>query len=66
MLLDGDAGEVREGYLADLLVVAGEPHRDVRLLQQPANIKLVVKDGRVCRNLLTQETHAPATESMLG
>jgi imidazolonepropionase-like amidohydrolase len=60
MLLDGEAGEVREGYLADLLVVAGEPHRDVRLLQQPGNIKLVVKDGRVCRNLLTQEAHAPA------
>jgi len=52
MLLEGQAGEVKPGYLADLLVVAGEPHSDVRLLQSPANIKLVMKDGQVYKNLL--------------
>jgi imidazolonepropionase-like amidohydrolase len=51
MLLEGQAGEVREGCLADLLAVAGEPQNDVRVLQAAPNIKLVMKDGRVCRNL---------------
>ena len=53
MLLEGQAGEVREGLLADLLVIAGEPQNDVRVLQVPANVKLVMKDGRIHRNLFT-------------
>ena len=53
MMLEGEAGEVKKGYLADLLVVAGEPQRDVRLLQAPANIKLVMKDGQIYKNLLS-------------
>jgi imidazolonepropionase-like amidohydrolase len=52
MMLEGKAGEISKGYLADLLVVAGEPHKDVRVLQKPENIKLVMKDGRIYRNLL--------------
>jgi len=51
MGLDGRAGELKEGFLADLLVVAGEPHRDVGLLEVPGNIKVVIKDGRIYKNL---------------
>lgn len=51
MLLEGQTGEVKDGFLADLLVIAGEPQRDVRLLQTPGNIKLIVKDGRIHKNL---------------
>jgi imidazolonepropionase-like amidohydrolase len=51
MLLEGQAGELAEGHLADLLVVAGEPQNDVRLLQASDNIKLVMKDGRIFKNL---------------
>ncbi len=51
MLLEGETGEVKEGRLADLLVIAGEPQRDVRLLQTPGNIKLIMKDGRIHKNL---------------
>ena len=51
MLLEGQAGEVKEGFLGDLLVVAGEPQRDVRLLQAPGNIKLIMTDGRIHKNL---------------
>jgi imidazolonepropionase-like amidohydrolase len=53
MLLESQAGEVEEGRLADLLVVAGEPQNDVRVLQALPNIKLVMKDGRVYRNLFS-------------
>ncbi len=51
MMLEGETGEVAKGFLADLVVVAGEPHNDVRLLQAPGNIKLVMKDGRIYKNL---------------
>ncbi len=50
MLLEGEAGLVREGYLADLLVVAGAPQDDVCLLQSAANIKVVMKDGHLHTN----------------
>jgi len=56
MMLEGQAGEVAEGFLADLLVVVGEPQNDVRVLQAPANIKLVMKDGRIYKNLLALES----------
>jgi imidazolonepropionase-like amidohydrolase len=51
MMLEGKTGEVAEGFLADLVVVAGEPQNDVTLLQSPENIKLVMKDGRIHKNL---------------
>jgi len=51
MMLEGRTGEIAKGYLADLVVVAGEPDQDVRLLQAPGNIKLVMKDGHIHKNL---------------
>jgi imidazolonepropionase-like amidohydrolase len=41
-----DVGQVREGYLADLLIVDGDPTADVTILQQPALRRAVMKDGR--------------------
>jgi imidazolonepropionase-like amidohydrolase len=41
-----DVGQVRPGYLADLLVVDGDPTTDVTVLQQPAQRRAVIKDGR--------------------
>ncbi len=47
MLLGDRLGFVREGYLADLLVVRGRPFEDVALLQHPENLLVVMKDGVV-------------------
>ena len=44
----------REGFLADLLVVAGEPQNDVRVLQSGPSIKLIMKDGRIFKNLFDE------------
>jgi imidazolonepropionase-like amidohydrolase len=51
MLMEDRAGLIAPNFLADLVVVAGAPQDDVRLLQVPANIRLVMKDGRVQKNL---------------
>jgi imidazolonepropionase-like amidohydrolase len=40
-----DTGEVREGFLADLLVVDGDPAADVTVLQRPGLRRAVIKDG---------------------
>ena len=44
-LMGLDVGQVREGYLADLLLVDGDPTHDVTLLQDKANIRMIMKGG---------------------
>lgn len=41
-----ELGRVRAGYLADLLLVDGDPTRDVRLLQDKRRLLAIMKDGR--------------------
>jgi imidazolonepropionase-like amidohydrolase len=45
--LDGRVGVVAEGYLADVLVVDGDPSTDVRLLQDRSRLRAVVSRGRL-------------------
>jgi imidazolonepropionase-like amidohydrolase len=40
-----DLGLIRPGFIADLLLVAGDPTHDVKLLQDPANLLAIMKDG---------------------
>jgi imidazolonepropionase-like amidohydrolase len=40
-----DLGTVREGKLADLLLVRGNPLADVSILQDRANLAMIMKDG---------------------
>jgi len=42
-----DLGTIEEGKIADLIVVEGNPLKDIRVLQHPNNIKVVIKDGRI-------------------
>jgi imidazolonepropionase-like amidohydrolase len=45
--LERELGTVEKGRRADLVAVAGDPLADVRVLQDPERIRLVVKDGVV-------------------
>lgn len=45
MGLGHELGLVRPGYLADLLLVSGDPTRDVRLLQDASQLRCIVKNG---------------------
>lgn len=48
----GRLGVVREGALADLLLVDGDPIENIRLLADARNLLLIVKDGKIYKNLL--------------
>ena len=39
-------GQILPGYLADLLLVDGDPLKDVAILQQPGRIRAIMRDGR--------------------
>jgi imidazolonepropionase-like amidohydrolase len=42
-----ELGQIRPGYLADLLLVEGNPLRDVSVLRQRDRLLLVMKGGAV-------------------
>jgi imidazolonepropionase-like amidohydrolase len=49
----GKLGVVEEGALADLLLVNGNPLENIQLIEDPANnFVVIMKDGRVYKNLL--------------
>jgi imidazolonepropionase-like amidohydrolase len=45
--LEQELGTLEKGKRADLVVVDGDPLADVKILQDPKRIKLVIKDGKV-------------------
>lgn len=47
MGLGDQAGQVREGYLADLLLVDGDPVADVNILQHKERLVAILKSGEV-------------------
>ena len=49
MGLSDPVGEVKAGFLADLLLVLEDPLADVRVLQDPANFSAIMKNGEFHR-----------------
>ncbi len=45
MMHPGELGLITEGALADLLVVNGDPLKDLAVLQDPDNLRAIMKDG---------------------
>ncbi|MEV6625771.1 amidohydrolase family protein [Amycolatopsis sp. NPDC051106] len=45
-VMDLPVGLLTEGYFADVLVVDGDPVSDVTLLQDPANLRVIMQGGR--------------------
>jgi len=49
----GMLGVVKEGALADLLLVDGDPLSNIRLIEDPErNLLMIMKDGKVFKNTL--------------
>lgn len=53
MMRGDELGQLKEGYLADLLMIDGNPIEDLRLLQDPDKILMVMKDGEIFKNTRT-------------
>jgi imidazolonepropionase-like amidohydrolase len=47
MDMSGELGLIRPGYLADLLLVEGNPVEDISILQDQAMLAAIIKDGRI-------------------
>jgi len=55
----GDLGTLEAGKLADLILVDGDPLADINVLNGPANIAMVMKDGAI-------QTISPALAAKAG
>lgn len=49
---DAPLGVIKEGAYADIILVNGDPSKDIRLLMDAGNIDLIMKDGAVYKNTL--------------
>jgi len=54
MGLKGELGVIRQGALADLLLVNGNPLEDQSVLVGPSRFAMVMKDGRMHRDPRTR------------
>jgi len=45
MMKGNELGQVKEGFLADVLLVDGDPLSNLSILRDPARILAVMKDG---------------------
>ncbi len=59
MRMGNELGQIREGFLADIILVDGDPLADVRILQDPSRIVCVMKDGIVAKMTLTEKQTRP-------
>jgi imidazolonepropionase-like amidohydrolase len=49
----GNFGEIREGWVADILLINGNPLEDISVLRDPANnLALIMKGGDIVKNQL--------------
>jgi len=45
-------GTIEVNKIADLILVEGNPLKDINILQDKSNIKMIIKEGKIIKNLL--------------
>jgi len=45
MMMGNELGQIKEGYLADVLLVDGDPLSNLSILREPSRMLAVMKDG---------------------
>ena len=58
MMQGGELGQIKEGYLADLLLIDGDPLTNLALLRDPAKLLMIMKDGELVKRPETYEARA--------
>ena len=46
MGMENELGQIKPGFLADLLLVSGDPTQNVAILQDKQNLRAIMKDGK--------------------
>lgn len=54
---DGPLGVIKKGAYADMLIVKGNPLKDLTILRNRENLKMIMKDGKLFKNTLVDPTH---------
>ena len=62
MGIGDETGLLKTGMLADFLVVDGNPIENVRILEEPDRLRMIVKDGQSYKNTLTGTIENQAVE----
>lgn len=60
MMQADQLGQIREGFLADMLMVDGDPLADLSILTDPARIALVMKDGVLYKDMCSRSPDGAA------
>ncbi len=55
--IEAKLGVVEKGAWADILIWNGDPTKDISLILEADNLQMVMKDGKVYKNLLVDPTH---------
>ncbi|MEO8667131.1 MAG: amidohydrolase family protein, partial [Bauldia sp.] len=61
MGMGSELGQVKEGYLADLLLVDGDPIANIRVLQEKDRLLAIMKDGKFHKKPQMQEARRRLT-----
>jgi len=61
MGMGNELGQIKEGYLADLLLVDGDPVANVRVLQEKERLLAIMKDGKFHKRPQIQEARRRLT-----
>jgi imidazolonepropionase-like amidohydrolase len=51
--MEQDVGTLEPGKYADVLIIDGDPLTDIKLLQEPSKIAMIMQGGKVHRALNT-------------
>jgi len=51
LMMEKDIGTIEEGKLADVIVVDGNPLKDISVIENVENIRLIMKGGELYKNL---------------
>jgi imidazolonepropionase-like amidohydrolase len=48
----GALGVIKEGAYADILLIEKDPTQDIKVLMDSDNLALIMKDGKIYKNIL--------------